>query len=63
MPFGYKIFNNDIDALYFIYLAHLTCFVKYEFEDFAHYHDRTGKGHPDGALREIMQHKANRNAT
>lgn len=52
-----KIHNDDVGTLYFPFAKHITIYIRYEFEDYAHYHDRTGKGHPDAAMREIMHHK------
>lgn len=52
-----EMWNDDIGTLYFTFAGPFVTYVRYEFEDYAHYHDRTGKGHPDAAMREIFHHK------
>lgn len=52
-----EMYNNDIGRLRFEFAGEFLVYVNYEFEDYAHYHDRTGRGHPDAAMREIMQRK------
>lgn len=55
-----EMWNSDIGSLHFFFAGPFIVYINYEFEDYAHYHDRTGKGHPDAAMREIMQHKNNK---
>ncbi len=52
-----KMWNDDMGGLYFTFAGPFTVFVRYEFEDYAHYHDRTGRGHPDAAIREAIHNK------